>query len=343
MTKHLKYKLPKPDNYNPNSKEHKELFEVDAEYDCFAPYIKDYKDVRISTNSVIFNYFKVFEESCISQQNFKSYGEGYKFFLKFIFPKFKFTNKRFILITDEWTSNYYHWHTFSLIRLYALIEQNLAKDSLLFLPKIYQKYPFVLPSLKKFGIKEQQIVYLRRKSNIKVKNLSFPITTRHHPQLLSKVRDTMINNTKLDLDLGDKIYISRTKRILRNVENEDKVMEVLQKYGFKKVVMENYSYDEQISIINHTKYLIGPHGAGMLNIMFLPKDATALELATTQINTDHTHNRDFYVLSKMLGHKYFYQYCDYGQHNHICNFHCGNINVDLSELEKNVKLMLNGL
>lgn len=126
------------------------------------------KNIRISTNSVVFKYFKVFKESCVGEENFLKYNKGFRFFLKFIFPKINFSKKRFLLITDEWTSNYYHWHIFALGRLTVLQEKNLIRDSLLFLPKKYQQYKFVLSSLEKFGINKKQIVFLPKNQILKL-------------------------------------------------------------------------------------------------------------------------------------------------------------------------------
>lgn len=328
-----KYNLP----YNFDS--------ANSEFDIFKEVIDEsssveriefFNNVRISNNSVIFRYFKIIKESCISERVYENYSKGYKFFLKFIFPKINFHwNKRFILITDEWTTNYYHWHLIALPRLLALKSQNLIKNSLLLLPKKYAKITFVLYSLEKLGIDKNQIVYLRRKSNIKVKELAFPISYSNDQKTLRSLKESLLKDSKNNLNFGEKIYISRDGQALRFVENEKDFVDLVEKYGFKKVLMEKFSYEEQISICANAKYIIGPHGAGFTNILFMPEDGFFLELVAKSEPIKPV--TDYYRMSMMCGINYLYQECKTaGKRN---DFHHGSLVVDLNKLEKNLLLM----
>ncbi|OFW79853.1 MAG: hypothetical protein A2887_06155 [Alphaproteobacteria bacterium RIFCSPLOWO2_01_FULL_40_26] len=333
MFQTIKYKLPKPVNFDESNPEF-DVFTKLPEENCFAPEIKFLRKIRIATNSVIFSYFKVFRDSCLGEEQYQKY-RSWRFFFKFIFPKFNFSKKRFLLITDEYCSNYFHWHVFALKRLLVLQKHGLIKDSILLLPKKYQKYPFVFPSLAKFGITKQQIVFLPRKSNIKVAEIPFVKDPYHHPQISRQLRGILTGNT-LSLDLGEKIYISREKQILRFVENEDEVMKLLTKYGFKKIIAEQFSYEEQIAIFSRTKYLIGPHGAGLTNVLFMKEGSAILELA----GKNNGFNRDYLALSSMIGVRYFYQQCPHGEKGIKKDFHHGSLMIDIKKLEKNLQLML---
>jgi len=333
----INYQYPKPTNFDEKNPEF-DIFKNIPTGSCSGIEIKFLKKVRISTNSVVFNYFKIIPESCIGK-NYKQYQKDYKFFLKFIFPKFNFSKKRFLLITDEWTSNYYHWHIFALKRLLAFKEKNLIENSLLFLPKKYQRYKFVLPSLEKFGIKKDQIVFLPRKSNIKVAELAMVESSQQHPIAFQEISNLLKKDSKkTDLNFGNKLYISREGQVLRFVENEKEVVALLEKYGFKKVVIDRFSYDEQIAICSKAKYLVSPHGAGLTNILFLPNDAAILEMATKPYNNKLI--TDYYRLASMLGIKYFYQECEMGETSKVKDFHQATLVVDLEKLEKNLQLML---
>ncbi len=334
--KTINYEYPKPINFDANDKVFN-IFKKFQNDDCFTPRVEKIKNARISTNSVIFNYFKIYKESCINDINYKRYSDGFRFYLKYIFPKLNFSKKPFIVITDEWTSNYYHWHAYSLKRLITLKEKGLIEDSLIFLPKKYQKYKFVLPCLEKFGISKKQIVFLPKKSNIKVKEALFAIAPRQHPEMFEKIRDTLTKDANHHPGFGERIYISREGQVLRFIENEQEVVTLLEKYGFKKVIIDQFSYLEQISICNKAKYLIGPHGAGLTNTLFMKDGSSVLEMATDQ---SKSYNRDFYALSTMLGLNYFYQECEMGPNSPKMDFHQGSLVVDLAKLEENLKLML---
>jgi hypothetical protein len=332
----INYEYLKPENFDEKNSEF-DIFKNLPPEICPAAKINFLKNVRISSNSVVFNYFKIFGESCIGN-NYEKYRRGFRFFLKFIFPKFNFSKKRFLLITDEWTSNYYHWHIFALRKLLTLKEENLIENSLLFLPKKYQRYKFVLPSLEKFGIKKNQIVFLRRKSNIKVSELVFVTMSQHYPSAFQKIRKTSLQNQKSTLDFGERIYISRQEQVLRFIENEEEVVELLSRYGFKKIIIEKFSYDEQIAICSKIKYLISPHGAGLTNLLFMPEKASILEMATSPDRIKPI--TEYYKLASMLGIKYFYQECEIGERSLVKDFHQGSLVVDLKKLEKNLQLML---
>jgi len=337
------YKYPKPVNFKKDDKGFEIFVKVVNDENYFDAIITNLKNVRIANNSVIFKYFYIYYDSVIDQENdenYKKYKTGYKFYLKYIFPQLNFSNKRFITITDEYTSNYYHWHNFSLKKLVILKENNLIKNSILLLPKRYQKYSFVKPCLEKFGIHEKNIVYLRRKSHIKVASTPLIKVSRQHPRLFMETRKTLLKNVKkFNFDFGDKIYISRQKQKFRFVENNQEILKILKKYGFIEVIAEDFSYEEQIYIFSKAKYLIGPHGAGLTNLIFLQDSGSVMELASAGPNG--TYNRDFLALASMLNIKYFYQRCVVGNNSNVQrDFHHGSLVVDAKKLEENIKLML---
>ena len=334
----INYQYPKPENFDAANPEF-DIFKNVPIDPCPAPEVKILKNVRVSSNSVIFNYFNIVKESCIGE-NYKKYSQGFRFYLKFIFPKFNFSKKRFLLITDEWTSNYYHWHIFALKKLLILKEKGLIENSLFLLPKKYQRYKFAIPSLEKFGIKKNQIVFLPRKSNIKVAELPLVTASQQHPIAFCEIRKVLTQNTqKTDLNFGEKIYISREGQVLRFVENEKEVVALLEKYGFKKLVIDQFSYDDQIAICSKIKYLVSPHGAGLTNLLFMPDNSAVLEMASKPYPFKPT--TDYYKLAAMLGIKYFYQECEMGPNSQLLDFHQSSLVVDLEKLERNLGLMLN--
>ncbi len=325
----------KPCNFDAQDPQFETFVEPQKEF-CTAPKLKFFKNIRVSTNSVLFNYFKIVRESCINESAYERYSKGYNFFLKFIFPQFNFSRKKFLLITDEWTSNYHHWHVYPLAKLLFLQQQNLIKDSILILPKKYLKYPFVMPSLEKFGIKKEQLFLIRKKSNVKVKDLVFVDFPSRHPEVFKDLRECLTKEIKSDIDFGDKIYISRQGNPIRFVENEDEVVEMLEKYGFKKLVIDKYSYDEQVAIAAKARHMISVHGAGLTNIFFMSAGSSLLELAGKL----HIVPPHYYRLADMLDIKYFYQQCEFGPNSQFKDFHHGSLVVDTKLLEKNLKLML---
>lgn len=332
----INYEYRKPNNFDGENSEFDVFKNIPSEI-CAEPKINFFSKVRIASNSVVFKYFKVIKESCINEVTYKKYSTGYRFFLKFIFPKINLSKKRFLLITDEWTSNYYHWHAFALARLLVLQQKNLLAESLIFLPKKYLRYKFVLPSLAKLGVKKDQLVLLNGKSNIKVNELVMASMSQQQPLIFRCLRDLLIKDAKAVSDFGDKIYISRADQVLRFVENENEIVDLLEKYGFKKLLIDKFSYEEQIAICSQAKYLVSPHGAGLTNIFFMKENSAILEMMT---KIDERKWTDYYKLSDFLNIKYFCQECEMGPNSRVKDFHQASLVVDVKKLEKNLKLML---
>ncbi len=168
-----------------------------------------------------------------------------------------------------------------------------------------------------------------------------PLVTqpRQHPEMFREIRDTLLSDLLTDdFGFGDKIYISREKQVLRFVENEAEVVALLEKFGFKKIIAEDFSYDEQLTIFSKAKFLVAPHGAGITNVLFMKKGGAILEMTTPQ--KPESFNKDFYTLSSMLELKYFYQQCAIGPKSKVRDHHQSSLVVDLARLEKNLNLMM---
>jgi len=332
-----------PLNFDPKDKR----FDIFADHEFEfspAPKIEIVRNARISNNSVVFKFFKIFCDSCIGEEVYKKYQKNFsRFYLKFIFPKFNFSKKRFLLISDEWTSNYYHWHVIALGRLVILKNAGLLENSLLFLPRKYRNYGMVLPSLKAFGIEENQIVFLSRKSNIKVSEVPIVSSSWHHTEVFRKIYHILRQNASCitsDMNFGDKIYISREGQYSRYAENEVDVVALLERYGFKKIRAEKFSYQEQMAISSKAKYLISPHGAGLTNMLFMQKGGYVLELANKSKAVKPV--TDYYKMADIIGMNYVYQECEMGEDtkSKTSDSHEGSIHVDLARLERNLKLIL---
>ena len=67
-----------------------------------------------------------------------------------------------------------------------------------------------------------------------------------------------------------RIYISRSLAARRRVTNEEAMMSVLCAKGFEVVHAERLSYQEQFDLFRAASHVVGPHGAGIANILFAP-------------------------------------------------------------------------
>jgi hypothetical protein len=74
-----------------------------------------------------------------------------------------------------------------------------------------------------------------------------------------------------------RVYISRRLTTARRVLNEAEVIATLQDFGFQPLCLEQMSLDEQIRVFRESDVIIGPHGAGLANIVFSSPGTTLVE------------------------------------------------------------------
>ena len=101
----------------------------------------------------------------------------------------------------------------------------------------------------------------------------------------------ILNRMKSDYVGPEKIYISRrtwlhndtsnigtnyTER--RRCVNEDQVARLFSMHGFTEVFCENLTMSEKIGMFRNAKYIAGPIGGGMCNVIFSPPETRVLSI-----------------------------------------------------------------
>lgn len=80
-----------------------------------------------------------------------------------------------------------------------------------------------------------------------------------------------------DGDYSDRILISREDAGTRRITNRDEVAGALSEMGFETYVTGEMSYREQVRLFSGAEFVVGTHGAGMVNSIYAA-DAAVLEL-----------------------------------------------------------------
>jgi len=97
------------------------------------------------------------------------------------------------------------------------------------------------------------------------------------------------------------IYISRRKALGgRRLLNEENLWSHLRRRGFKRYCLEELPISEQIELFFDARMVVGPHGAGLTNILF----STGIDVI--ELHPDANMFPHYYFLSKALGHRYYY-------------------------------------
>jgi Glycosyltransferase 61 len=246
----------------------------------------------------------------------------------------------YLVIHHPWY-NYYHWLCECIFRLW-MIKDHLA-EMILVLPDYYESTDFIMGSLKPFNLKK--IFFIPRPKSLYVKNLCLPqikpVVDSYDPKAVKEIREFylnyVLNEKKIHIDLGERVYISRSKASRKKVQNEEELKEILKKYKFVILNNEDYSFLEQVSIYSNVKYLISIHGSGLTNMLFMKENSNIFELLKKKTNIKDWHSPVFWYLADCLGYAYFQQICDPTDLD--AGYFNSDLIVDTEQFEKNISLM----
>ncbi|MDB5133933.1 MAG: glycosyltransferase family 61 protein, partial [Mucilaginibacter sp.] len=237
--------------------------------------------------------------------------------------------------------NYYHWICESIFRLWLVRDK--IDQLILVLPDFYKDADFIMGSLEPFNIRN--IFFIPAGKSLMVKNLCLPqikpVCDSYKASHIKQVRDFYRNYVLLKKDISvrreDKLYVSRQLAGRRKVMNEEEVLEILERHGFTIFYPERFSFLEQVAIFSDVKYLVGMHGSGLTNLLFMGKGTSLLELHKNQTNELNHPSPLFWYMAEALEINYYHQSCEtHGKEDYFE----GEYQVDVDLLEKNLILML---
>jgi hypothetical protein len=96
-----------------------------------------------------------------------------------------------------------------------------------------------------------------------------------------------------------RLYVTRSDTRKRRITNENELMPLLARHGFEFVAPGRLPLKEQADLFASAEAIVGPHGAGLTNILFAPPSARVIEIfpAGKVKNT-------YFLLAKSLGQTY---------------------------------------
>lgn len=108
-----------------------------------------------------------------------------------------------------------------------------------------------------------------------------------------------------------RMYISRAGSRQRRISNEEKLLPILQSYGFRVVKLEELTFGEQIGLFMEAEVVVAPNGSGLANLVFCSEGTTVIEIfpniSQALTNVDYTFNFDYnYRLARTLDLPYFF-------------------------------------
>lgn len=207
-----------------------------------------------------------------------------------------------IWICDSWSGNYYHWYMDCIPRL--LMAENYLEDHVVIIPERFKSYSFIKESMALLG---KEVIFVRPKINYKVSEILLPSRIgdigQYRIELLIKLKEKFVKDE--DRIVGKrKVFIMRRPAKARNIVNKDALIEIMNGFQYEIHYFEDYDLLKQIDIIKKTKILVGIHGAGLTNMVFMPKGGTVLEFRNGEDGSKLVNC--FFTLAAELGLNYYY-------------------------------------
>lgn len=212
-------------------------------------------------------------------------------------------------LVGPWVTDYYHWLTDYLVQVFALetYREQTGIDPKVLIPKDPPNW--LLDSLSLVGIDLDRTVEWSEK-RIHCSRLAIG-SQRHHtastsdgyihsPAAMARLGNRIREEVEAGTDAvshSKRLYVSRADAQDRRVRNEEELLTLLEDYGFERIVPGEHTFAEQVRRFSDAEVILGPHGAGLTNIIF-STETTLVELFGSY------RNACFFALASGIGHDY---------------------------------------
>lgn len=202
-----------------------------------------------------------------------------------------------ILFDGDMGCNYFHFFS-DVFNKYWLLQKidDYENTPVIIGEKTYKKKYFQY-LLKYSDIKKINWVVQRNNEYISAGEVYFIKPMPYKKEYFEKTKKILI---KQDSSESRRVFLNRSEKTGRYIENFYEIEPILQKYKFEIVDTDNIALDCQANLFNSVQYMISIHGAGETNIIFAKSSLRFLEL-----NPENRIACQYYWLAKELGIDYY--------------------------------------
>lgn len=198
----------------------------------------------------------------------------------------RFISGHVFTLLSYWGNTFYHWFHDVLPRL--LVSQALLPESTRFLVSS-PLHDYQLESLNAFNITSDKLIFQQRGVDSLCEHLWFATPSGNCTfgggEILRKLSDFLISRmvSKPQNYASRRIYISRRIARCRRLLNEIEIEPILRDFGFTTLIFEQQPFSAQISLAHNARWLVGVHGAGLTNALFMRQGASIVEIAGAEV------------------------------------------------------------
>lgn len=175
-----------------------------------------------------------------------------------------------ISLRDTGEENYFHFYNDVLAKLFFL-EKNLHlpyETPILIAEALYRK-SFFQYFLQHSYLKNRNWVVQQPGEYIRSKKTYFCKPLTHTASYYKRIEQLLCNEDTISLsDSERRIFITRSPKRLRFIENIAEIEAICKEYGFEIVDFDTIALSQQVRLLSESRYVIGIHGAGLVNMMF---------------------------------------------------------------------------
>lgn len=220
---------------------------------------------------------------------------AYKHILSLVKPKTSYDKA--ILFDGVQGTNYFHFFSDVINKIWLLTKvPDYEKLPLIINQATYNKkyFQYLLNNtyLKNYNWVVQKGTY------IAVKELYLLHPMPYDSEYFSKLKGLL--SIKEQVNATKKVFLTRSKKSGRYLNNMAALQPILDKYGFETIDTDGMDLATQIELLANTKYLIGLHGASNTNILF-----SSIGLRFLEINPADRIACHYYWLATSLGIEYY--------------------------------------
>jgi capsular polysaccharide biosynthesis protein len=201
---------------------------------------------------------------------------------------------------------YFHWFA-DYLQIIQLWIDCREEGEILLLPACAADHEFVERSLSCYGLNP---IYLTRGLPVIVDRLrvigsvadSGNYRTHLFLDAIKLIRSRIYSEVVAISKRPSLIYISRKDAKRRHLANDKSVCTLVESMGGQVLLLEGAPLDQQVILFSRCSILLGIHGAGLTNMMWMPEGSFVLEIR----RKGDSHNNCFFSMAASLGHRYFY-------------------------------------
>jgi hypothetical protein len=190
-------------------------------------------------------------------------------------------DEHYVIGANRAWHNYYHWMIQALPAIDASLRRANHRRITLVLPPSLQ--PFQEETLRLLGYQDLPRLTLDITSHYRFASAEFSdfLADGAHLKVSRRAIETYRSLSLAAPWLpgaAEEIYVARTDATARTMQNEAELIDLLQRQGVRIIVPGSLSVVEQIAAFRAARLVIGPHGAGLSNLVFCRSGSFVYEM-----------------------------------------------------------------